>query len=167
MRPCARPSSFYHTANAKQLGGGHGTRLVNMHIWVVVHVYIYHVAMETASSTCNMYIYSSNSTWYITTASWCISVIHFLLVFGGTLQPAALRGVNLLHSKVGVSLIDTPRPWFSYYNALLSSFPPQFSPQTLPHHTKMAEAGFRSLHPLAPPHPSPYRKGSGNETNRI
>ena len=57
MRPCARPSSFYHTANAKQLGGGHGTRLVNMHIWVVVHVYIYHVAMETASSTCIMYIY--------------------------------------------------------------------------------------------------------------
>lgn len=42
---------------------------------------------------------------------------------------------------------------------------PQISPQTLPRHTKKAEAGFRSLRPLAPPHPSPYRKGSGNETN--
>ena len=44
-------------------------------------------------------------------------------------------------------------------------FPPPISPQTLPRHTKKAEAGFRSLRPLAPPHPSPYRKGSGNETN--
>ena len=44
-------------------------------------------------------------------------------------------------------------------------FPPPLSPQTLPRHTKKAEAGFRSLRPLAPPHPSPYRKGSGNETN--
>ena len=44
-------------------------------------------------------------------------------------------------------------------------FPPAISPQTLPRHTKKAEAGFRSLRPLAPPHPSPYRKGSGNETN--